>query len=408
MKGAELYVVAAITVLGARVLYGMVRRFLMGDSNLLARLVVRLVRAKMLPAFFEIQQGHYDQVHTDPDERRDDNDIGSVANASKLKKTFKPRCSRSWQWGFTAYALGTLAGLFALTSWAFTDRIIVQRFVLYGGTETSSEVHSAFIFLCAIVLDAVVVWNALARVVCVYKGWQPKVTVDISEEVNAMFVDGYIIPLSQISESQVFGRRFVRLCAAGYVWATFPWAMLGLLLSDIGLDYEAARVVSVAIGLMTCFRALLGVHVVIKFGFVLEYTFRFKLFIRDAVGAALAERRTMLASVNAAIAAVVIGFCVCVTIALELLAPLIGVFLVAGALYGLLTGCVHSLPISPWIALTSLPDDGVWLRVQKKERCPCVYWGSYCTEMHRTDEVLLIPLANQIEFMDMIIGRIGG
>ena len=52
---------------------------------------------------------------------------------------------------------------------------------------------------------------------------------------------------------------------------------------------------------------------------------------------------------------------------------LVPLAIVGGALYGACTGCIHGLPIKPWMVVTQLKE-GVRMRVRKSQRCPCVYW----------------------------------
>jgi hypothetical protein len=52
--------------------------------------------------------------------------------------------------------------------------------------------------------------------------------------------------------------------------------------------------------------------------------------------------------------------------AAEYAGAVFGILIVVGAIYGSFTGCIHSLPIRPWIVLTSL-EAGTWLHLKKKQ-----------------------------------------
>jgi hypothetical protein len=42
------------------------------------------------------------------------------------------------------------------------------------------------------------------------------------------------------------------------------------------------------------------------------------------------------------------------------------------------------------------------MRMRRKQVCPCVYWGSYCTEMHNYDEILVIFTQDDIRFTNLL------
>jgi len=58
-----------------------------------------------------------------------------------------------------------------------------------------------------------------------------------------------------------------------------------------------------------------------------------------------------------------IGAIVIAAVSVSYVAIAAAVFLAFGFLYGGLTGCIHELPIRPWMTITTLRE-GVWLRVK--------------------------------------------
>jgi hypothetical protein len=64
---------------------------------------------------------------------------------------------------------------------------------------------------------------------------------------------------------------------------------------------------------------------------------------------------------------------------------------------------VHGLPIKPWITMTCA-EEGTWLRVKKKSRCPCIYWGNWCSDVHETDEVFVIFPEDSVRFFQALKG----
>ena len=93
------------------------------------------------------------------------------------------------------------------------------------------------------------------------------------------------------------------------------------------------------------------------------------------------------------------------TVPLADIAGIVG--LIFRALYGCFTGCIHSLPVHPWMYLTIIRG-GVWMKVKKKQRCPCIYWGSFCTDMHDIDQVFIIWTTDQTRFLNYIKGGVAG
>lgn len=49
---------------------------------------------------------------------------------------------------------------------------------------------------------------------------------------------------------------------------------------------------------------------------------------------------------------------------------------------------------------------GVWMRLRKRQRCPFIYWGKYCTEMHNYEEVMLLFVTDETKFMSLINGGV--
>ena len=93
------------------------------------------------------------------------------------------------------------------------------------------------------------------------------------------------------------------------------------------------------------------------------------------------------------------------TFFLDYIPIILGASILLGYVYGLCTGCSHSLPIRPWMYITTL-QPGIWLRVAKKQRCPCVYWGAFCTEIHQSDEILVVYPSDEVRFRFVVTGNV--
>lgn len=51
--------------------------------------------------------------------------------------------------------------------------------------------------------------------------------------------------------------------------------------------------------------------------------------------------------------------------------------------------------------------EGVWMRIGKRQRCPCLYWGKFCTNIHNYDEVFIIHTTDEIKFLTILKGGLG-
>ena len=42
------------------------------------------------------------------------------------------------------------------------------------------------------------------------------------------------------------------------------------------------------------------------------------------------------------------------------------------------------------------------MRVKKKQRCPCIYWGAFCSDMHDAEEVFVVYSTDDMRFLSVI------
>lgn len=42
------------------------------------------------------------------------------------------------------------------------------------------------------------------------------------------------------------------------------------------------------------------------------------------------------------------------------------------------------------------------MRVRKRQLCPCVYWGSYLTDIHNYDETFVIYTKDDLRFIHLL------
>ena len=148
-------------------------------------------------------------------------------------------------------------------------------------------------------------------------------------------------------------------------------------------------------------RAILNPTFITKSWLALFYLFDFNPTIREEIGATIQSRRTKYS-----MAVAVVGFMICGIFFSGIFAPgfipvVCVITLLIGILYGVVAGCVHGLPVRPWIYLTTLRE-GTWLRVKRKQRCPCIYWGNLCTDIHDSEEMLVIYPEEYVRFFQAL------
>lgn len=148
-------------------------------------------------------------------------------------------------------------------------------------------------------------------------------------------------------------------------------------------------------------RAVLGPSFVLKIVWSLLYLLDPSFKIREAIGRAFQRERTSTTSINTALIFVCVFSFFGGIVANDFLQVIAGGAFGFGIFYGALTGCIHSLPIRPWMCITML-QQGVWLRVSKKRSCPCSYYGKYCTDMHSADEVFVVFTTDDVKFISLV------
>ena len=227
------------------------------------------------------------------------------------------------------------------------------------------------------------------------------VTLDLTTEGNALYIGRSVVRLEDIKEINTFSSNWARFLAVGYWLGTFPICTLILILRESYLPYATMRIVTPTLGCIALARAVLGSSFVVKAVFGFSYLFDFSLTTREQIGISIQSRRTKFTILTSLVSFVVVstffGFALVADWALVILA----VATVSAFLYGGVSGCSHGLPIKPWVYLTTV-EEGSYIRVKRKQRCPCVYWCNWCTEVHDTDEVLIVYPIEHIQFFSSL------
>jgi hypothetical protein len=308
------------------------------------------------------------------------------------------------RWGFAVSVLTALALCFLYQSSTQADYTMRQSVLIYGEYNGEIAIKSGGILLFALFLDTKEIYQTLRSIIPLYSAWIPLVTIDTTYDVNSLFIGNKTVSLLDVSEAHTFSSAFICWCYIGYLLGCFPWALFTMILRNQYLSFDVTRITNPLLGTIVMIRAILGPSFIIKSAFATYSLFNLSLKGREDLGLAFKAKKTTSLTINLSI----FLSCGCAfllsIVALRIATLIFGVFLLLGAVYGAITGCSHSLPIHPWMIITTI-GDGVWLRLKEKKRCPCVYWCGYCTDMHDYDEVFVIFPRDQIQFLSKLKGN---
>jgi hypothetical protein len=308
------------------------------------------------------------------------------------------------RWGFALGILTALSLCFLYQSSTQADYTMRQSLLIYGEYNGEIAIKSGGILLFALFLDSKEIYQTLRSIIPLYSKWIPLVTIDTTYDVNSLFVGNKTVSLLDVTEAHTFSSTFILWCYIGYLLGCFPWAIFTMILRNQYLSFDVTRITNPLLGTIVMIRAILGPSFIIKSAFATYSLFNLSLKGREDLGLAFKATKTTSLAINISI----FLSCGCAfllsIVALRIATLIFGVFLLLGAVYGAIIGCSHSLPIHPWMIITTI-GDGVWLRLKEKKRCPCVYWCGYCTDMHDYDEVFVIFPRDQIQFLSKMKGN---
>jgi hypothetical protein len=308
------------------------------------------------------------------------------------------------RWIFGIVVMGTLALCFLYESSTLADYTMRQNILVYGEYNGEVAIKSGGILIFALFLDAKEIYQTIRSVIPFYGNWIPEVTIDTTADVNALFIGNKIVSLLDVTEAHTFSPPFVVFNMIGYLLGCFPWAIFSMIIRNQYLPFDIMRITSPIIGTIVMIRAILGPAFLIKSSYALYAVFNLTLKGREDLGLAFKATRTQTSAINMAIFLACGCALLLSIVALKIASLAFGVFLFLGFFYGAITGCSHSLPIRPWMTITTIAD-GVWLRLKEKRRCPCIYWCGYCSDMHDAEEVFVVFPRDQVKFLSKIKGN---
>lgn len=334
-----------------------------------------------------------------------DADILKRSNIALLRIPFETKNNWTFRKYFAIVSITTFVIVFFYRVSTTDYYSVYQEVKLFGAITSHVDLTSFGINFFAFLCDIKEIYHVLKNVIPIKDSFIPQVTVDLESDANSLYVGSYTIPLQNITEFNNFSIYFMAAIVWCYFWGGFPWCMFSLLIRNEYLPYEAMRVVSPCFGALICWRAILGPAFLIKFAFSMFYFFDFETKARELVGKAMSGERSKLSANTTSLAFMIAGTIIGTLLYTNYAGIIFGASIVGGYIYGLCTGCMHNLPIKPWMYITTL-EHGIWLRVQKKQRCPCIYWGSFCTEIHLTEEILVLYPTDESKFRFVLQGNV--
>ena len=322
-------------------------------------------------------------------------------NVGMLRQPFDTRVDKRWTLFFRNYNLGLLALLTLIKIGTTSYYEVHQPLLVFGQLKGDLQLTSLAVFFFAFCCDLKEIYYTLKNIVPCRDEWVPYITIDLQEDVSALFIGEHVVALKDIGEIVPFPPAFILLNALGFFIGCFPWCLFSIILRDQFLTFTSMRIVTPALALVSLARAILGPAFVIKTVFSFYYLFAFDTKTRERAGIACQATKTRTSAATGMLLVSLVLYLVAGIVAFDLATTVFGCALVVGLLYGAFTGCTHGLPIRPWMVLTCLRG-GVWMRVKKKQRCPCIYWGSFCTDMHDAEEVFVIYSTDDMRFLSVI------
>ena len=414
-RGVELYVFLGACVKFALWIYTMTKEFFVLKKVPFANFINRILTMKIVEKYLVDKwkimkrQTQKTRIYAAnlPDEWKDmlDGDEGKLARQNKqLKQDFDLEVS--YKWRFMYFVFGPCAFL-AFFVYKFTigqERVMKQDVEFFGLFNIPFYTTIVLVTLIGAFLDVVEVWNFGREIVCFSNVFLPKIEVDMREEVNKLFIGDEEISLRDINEIHLFDYKFIYIRAFLLLLGILPYNLIVLCIKDLYFPFDIMRIASLFMGTFVIFRSFLTYTLFLKIYHALGWTYNPSFEARDNVGVALSNRTTRLMVFNFGfISFFVISICIAVVDASQWLVGT-SIAFIALMIFSTLLGCSHSLPITPHYILSSLRK-GVWIRVNSRVKCPCIYWCAYCSSLHQVDKMMILFPRNEMRFLEMLRGQ---
>jgi len=313
----------------------------------------------------------------------------------------------SWTWrrGFTVFLCSVYLAAFLYKSTTQENYTLIQPVLVVDRYKGIIEFEAGGILFFALFLDFKEIYHVLWKVVPCSDSLIPYVTLDTTFDVNSLFIGNDRINLEDVKEAHTFSIYFLISLIFGYSLGCMPWCLISMLVRDLYLPFDIMRMVTPMLGSIIVARAVLGPALFIKSALGLYAVLDLSLKGREDLGLAFKAKKSRMAAINMALGFSCIGSLLLCIVWTDMAGIAFPVLFGFGFFYGAMTGCSHELTLKPWMLITTITD-GVWLKVKQQKRCPCVYWGGYCTDMHDTNEMFIIFPKDPVLFLGKLKGSV--
>lgn len=313
----------------------------------------------------------------------------------------------NWMWrrGFTIFLCSAYVGAFLYKSSTQENYTLIQPVLVADRYKGIVEFEAGGILFFALFLDFKEIYHVLWKVVPCADSLIPYVTLDTTFDVNSLFIGNDRINLEDVKEANTFSLFFMISIVVGYTLGSLPWCLISMLIRDLYLPFDIMRMLTPTLGTIIAARAILGPTLFIKSALGLAAVLDLSLKGREDLGLAFKAKKSRMAAINMALGFSCIGSVLLCIVWTDMAALGFPILFGVGFFYGAITGCSHELTLKPWMLITTITD-GVWLKVKQQKRCPCVYWGGYCSDMHDTNEMLIIFPKDPVIFLGRLKGSV--
>ena len=284
---------------------------------------------------------------------------------------------------------------------------ITEIIISYNIIKSNITITSIGILVFCMYNDIKEIYYTMKYIIPIRMKWIPFITIDISDEINALFINNYKIKLENIKEINSFSIEFIYLCIIGIFLGNIPYNLLILLLRNNNyMNFTIQRIISPIFGTIIIIRALLGSNFYLKIIFFLNIIYNYNMNIRESIGIAIQSYKTYISIIIFSFLYSFIALFFTSMLYPSVIGLSIALGFIIGIIYGLLNGIYHSLPIKPFLYITTLKH-GTWLRINKTEKCLCRKNGQICTELNTTEEILIIYTTDDFKFNNLLKNGMG-
>lgn len=148
------------------------------------------------------------------------------SNLTLLRIAIETKTNPNFIYTFAFITLSVFVALLLYQASVNKTFILFVMLNPFGRYQTQFEVTTSAISLFAVFCDFKEIYHILRHNIPLRSHWRPLVTVDKSDEVQALFIGPHTVKLNDIFDSHFFSEKFIKAVAAGYLLAAMPLALV--------------------------------------------------------------------------------------------------------------------------------------------------------------------------------------